>query len=396
MKPRQIIIWGGWYGSKNVGDQALLLAITDLLGSAYPDARFIVLTSNAAHVHHYTSRDSTLNIRAINTRKEFTKVISAFKGSDLFIFGGAVPFFDNPPQVATITILTGLARWFNIPYFLWSVSSQRIKSSMAKAIFGWVLRGAGGITCRDVFTRQLFMDCGIPEKEIRIGGDSVILMQSGTPEAAMTLLKHAGWSSEHKPLVALTPRTLRTADGEAETHYTLQSSDQFQKEINVYAVVLDWLWEHGYQPLFVPMNTVHPDDDRLASRMIMERAQYGNHALIIDEEIYPRDASGIYAQCQLSLVSRVHGSILSFKAGCPVVMYAFDQKHIGIMQEMGLADFVFRPELQDANQVIDLISKILRDDKQVRANMADLLEASREKSMIPFREALRLLEKGNV
>ena len=395
MKPKQIILWGGWYGSKNVGDQALLLAITDLLGSVYPDARFIVLTSNAAHVHHYASRDSGFDIRALNTRQEFPKVIRAFKESDLFIFGGAVPFFDHPPQVATISILVSLARFFRVPYFLWSVSSQRVQSSLTKRIFGWVLRGASGITYRDTFTRQLFLDCGILENEMSIGGDSVILMSTGESNAAIRLLERSGWTQNNKPLVALTPRTLRTADGEAETHYTLASKDQFQKEIDTYTAVLDWLWEHGYQPVFVPMNTVDPDDDRYASRMIMDQAKYGRHALIIDEEIYPRVAAGIYQQCHLSFVSRVHGSILSFKAGCPVVMYAFDQKHIGIMHGMGLDTSVFRPELHDPQYAIALISSMLEENQSVRATMADLLTVAREKSMIPFRQVVDLLKKEN-
>ena len=28
---KKIVIWGAWYGSRNVGDQLLLLAITDIL-----------------------------------------------------------------------------------------------------------------------------------------------------------------------------------------------------------------------------------------------------------------------------------------------------------------------------------------------------------------------------
>jgi len=55
---KHIILWGGWYGSKNMGDQALLLAITNLLGFSYPDAQFTVLTANPSHVRLYAARDS--------------------------------------------------------------------------------------------------------------------------------------------------------------------------------------------------------------------------------------------------------------------------------------------------------------------------------------------------
>ncbi len=37
---KHIALWGGWYGSHNMGDQALLLAITDILAVAVGDVRF--------------------------------------------------------------------------------------------------------------------------------------------------------------------------------------------------------------------------------------------------------------------------------------------------------------------------------------------------------------------
>lgn len=393
MMRKQIILWGGWYGSNNVGDQSLLLAITDLLGSVYPDTRFIVLSANPAHVHSYTSRDSKFDICAINTRREFPHVVRAFMESDLFIFGGGVPFFDHAPQVLAMVVLTTLARFFHVPYFLWSVSSQRVDSELTKKTFGWVLRGACGVTSRDEFTRKLFLDCGLPADKMTIGGDSVILMHTDPADSVLDLLERTGWQMGNRPLVALTPRTLRTADGEAETHYTLIKQNELQKEIDTYAAVLDWLWEHSYQPIFVPMNTVAPDDDRLASRMIMSKARHGNFALMIDEEINPRAAAAIYQHCRASLVSRVHAGIMSFKAKRPMVMYAFDQKHIGIMQEMGLSDTIFYPGKHNADFAVEIMAKILRNEEDTRFSLAGNMEISSEKSMLPFRQVLKILDR---
>lgn len=393
MKEKNVILWGGWYGSRNVGDQALLLAITDLLGDVHPNARFIALTANPQHVRLYAARDSHLDIRAINTRLEFPSVVRAFMQSDLFIFGGAVPFFEHPPQVRAMSILVALARLFRVPYFLWSVSSQRVTSRLAKRVFGWVLNGASGVTYRDEFTRRLFLDCGLPDERMSLGGDSALLMHTASAEAALDLLERAGHRAGDRPLVALTPRTLRPADGEAETHYSPRTREQYQKEIYVYASALDWLWEHGCQPLFVPMNTVAPDDDRAASRAIMQKARHGAQALIVDEEIHPRVAAAVYAHCRASLVSRVHGSIMSFKANCPVVMYAFDQKHVGIMTEMGLADFIFHPETDPAERASVMLARLLADPQSTRADLAQRFESAAQKSLHPARLALDILSQ---
>jgi polysaccharide pyruvyl transferase WcaK-like protein len=391
---KRIVLWGAWYGSKNVGDRALLLSITDLIGESDPNVHFTVLTANPENVHSLVQSDSKFKIKAIKTRGQFLRTIYTIAKSDLFIFGGGVPFFDRPLQIVAMLILILVVRFFDIPYFLWSVSSLPVQSRMAKAVFGWILLGASSITCRDEFTRQLFINCGVNPQNVTKTGDPALLLKTNSRESALELLNRAGWRSEGRRLVGLTPRTLRTADGEAETHYIPKTEDEFQAEINAYALVLDWLWEHGYQPIFIPMNTVVPDDDRVASKLVMSRARFGDSALLINEEIDPRTASAIYEHCQASFVSRLHGCIMSVKAHCPVIMYAFEQKHVGIMRELGLSDYIFYPMRSSSLRLIDMLSGILTDQIDVRNHISQCLEESGKKSLIPLEQVLQILRQN--
>ena len=366
---KRIILWGGWYGSRNVGDRALLLAITDMLQESLNKVRFIALSATPSEVYRYTKEDSNLGIEAIRT-KDLLKVIIQIAKADLFIFGGAVPFFDKFNQLTAMLGLTFFARLFKTPYFLWSVSSQPISSRLAKTIFQFVRSGASRITYRDEHTRVLFKECGVTDENMTKVADSVFALRSGNKKEALVLLENAGWLTENtRPFVALTPRSLRHKDGEAETHYNPQSGIYYQHEIETFSMVLDWLWENSYQPIFVPMNTMMPDDDRSASRLIMEQAKYGENALIIDQEIPPRLAVPIYEHCEMSFVSRVHGSITSFISGCPPVMYAFDKKHGGIMETMGLGEFIFDPKQNTPREAVALIEKMAGMNGNWRENL---------------------------
>ncbi|HXF85204.1 MAG TPA: polysaccharide pyruvyl transferase family protein [Anaerolineales bacterium] len=391
MSPKHIILWGGWYGSKNVGDQALLLSITDMLGESVEDVEFVVITANPARVEEYMKRDSIYSFQALHARRQFGKVVKAFAAADLFIFGGGVPFYDDISHSLAIGLLVTLARLFRVPCILWSVSSQHIRSWLSRAILRYLLSYASVVTCRDTHTHHLIRECSTGGFSAQIVADPAFTLRPNEDlEFAQKLLMRAG-SPVFERFVALTPRALRGRDGEVHTHYSPRPTSDRLKEVEVFASVLDWLWENGYQPIFVPMNTVAPDDDRAIAREIVAHARYGQQALLIDEEVYPREAENVYCLCHAAFVARVHGSVMSFLGECPVMMYAFDLKHRGIMEQMGLSDFLFEPEQMRAEDAVLMMSRLLSQREAIQAKMRlkhiELVESAR----VPLRGAVEIL-----
>ena len=393
-KVTRIILWGAWYGSKNLGDQALLLSITDLLGEGIKDAEFVVITANPALVREYTKMDSSYSFIPLHIRKQFLAVIKAFSTADLFVFGGGVPFYDDLFHSIVMAAFISLSLIFKVSCVLWSVSSLRIRSSFSKLMIRYVLSWASVITCRDRHTYELFKECGACEDQLQIVADSAFTLRSNEQDATKELLARAGWNPRQvRSLVALTPRLLRTADGEAHTHYSPQTASESEKETDIFAGVLDWLWENGYQPIFVPMNTIAPDDDRIAFHKIITKAKFGKKAFSIDEEIFPRDAANVYRYCQAAFVARVHGAITAFLGECPMLMYAFDFKHKGIMEQMNLSDSIFEPDHNTPDEAIRMISQILTRRMDLVARMKEENEVLRERARIPRDAALRLLQQ---
>jgi hypothetical protein len=141
---------------------------------------------------------------------------------------------------------------------------------------------------------------------------------------------------ESRPLAAMTPRLLRSRDSEAATHYNEKSAAECRKIVDVFATACDWLWGAGYQPIFVPMNSVAPDDDREAARLVLEKARCRDHCLLIDESIRPRVAPAVYAQCDLSFVA-VHGCDIDARS-LPDDDVRIPSKHLGMMRASEWSD----------------------------------------------------------
>lgn len=390
-KKYRVILWGAWYGSKNVGDRALLLSISDLLGEVIEKIEFIVITANPALVHSYTKRDSMYQFTTVQLRNQFIDVIKAFMSADLFIFGGGVPFYDDISHSVAIFLLGMLAKLSGTPYLLWSVSSLPVRSAFTRLVLRCIVPGAFLITCRDSHTMKLLQECGVKGSEVQIIPDAAFTLQSGNIADAADILQRAGWRpGETRPLVALTPRFLRAADGEAHTHYIPRSSDDNQKEVEVFAAVLDWLWENGYRPIFVPMNTIPPDSDLDSARQIIAYSKYGENALIICEDIHPRTAANIYSHCQAAFVARVHGSVTAFLGHCPSLMYAFGLKHFGIMEHMDMAGYIFDPDRHSKDDAVALISKILALRVDLIAQIKEVHIRLVKGARIPLDEVLKI------
>lgn len=368
----RIIIWGGWYGSHNVGDRLLLLTITDILASHFHSVEITVLTDSAEQIHRYIDPISHFQFHVLESKKQLAQVISSLAKGHLFILGGGVPFFQTPKQILVMSFLTILCRIFDTPYGAWCVASQPLTSPLAKRIFAWILNGAAFITTRDDFTTLLFQKMGV-RTPIEKVADSTFTFHLPQTNINLNDYRVASERIEHLPLLALSPRTLSGSDNRKQIHYRFQSKQQYQQELDCFAGILDWGWENGYQPIFIPMNTFGDDDDRLAANSIIKQSRFGKFALLVNQEIPPQDSVLLYRLCQASFVARVHGSVTSALANTPVMMYAFQPKHVGIMQSMGLEAYVINSERCKPNNAILLMEKLLHNRTSIQREMQSRL-----------------------
>ena len=393
---KRIIIWGAWYGSHNIGDQILLLTIADILGKTLGEnVQFTVLTDNPENIRAYTKRYSKWDIQPLHNRRQFPEIVRAISKSDLFIFGGGVPFYEQPYHVAVMALLIAIARISATPYMTWAVSSQAIKSQFAKSTFKWVFSGASALTYRDEHTRKLIAECA-PGRSAFLVADPGFCLEPLHNENIRKLLQPAGKPVGSRPLVGLTPRTLYGHNGDAETHYQVKTPEQSKNEIEFFSLVVDWLWEHGYQPILIPMNTFPPDDDRIAASQVIQAARFGEHAIQITEPVPPPLAPVLYGDCSFSVVARVHGSITSFIGNCPPLMYAFDLKHRGIMESMHLSQYCVSEDAATPQQAIELLGKLASENAQIREGMRSRLEELRQDALIPAKLAVQILERSTI
>jgi polysaccharide pyruvyl transferase WcaK-like protein len=394
MSTCHIALWGAWYGSHNLGDQAILVTLTDMLRERLGEVRFTVFTNNPQHVLDYGPRESGCDIRALSNRRQFLRVAATLAACDLFVIGGGVPFYQQPYHLAVMATLVGLARAFRTPYMTWSVSSQRIDSPAARRLFRWVGNGSAAMTYRDPLTAAMFRSCGV-KKEMHWCADPVFRLTPQRGPAVRELIQHAGHRLPGRPLAALACRQMRHDAPYSVEHHNPKTPAIIRCMVESFAAALDWMWESGYQPILLPMNTVEPDDDRVMARRILAAARHGSQALTVDDEMRPRTMPALFEQCALCVVSRLHAGVLALVGRCPMVMYSIGPKMTGIMETMGLSQWNVVDDRTSPGEVVALLARLDGESDAVRTQMAQRIERLREQATVGAGLACQILAGRN-
>jgi polysaccharide pyruvyl transferase WcaK-like protein len=392
MRPRHVVLWGAWYGSRNTGDQAVLITLTRLLASAAAPVRFTVLTDDAAWVREYGPRESETDLDALQNWRQLPRVLAAVARCDLFVIGGGVPFFDQPYHLAVMGTLVTAARCGGAPYMTWAVATQEIRRRSARRLFRWVLENAAAVTCRDPVSEAILRSCGVTRDIVR-AADPAFRIEWGPQEeaAATALLERAGVSTDGRPLAALCCRRLHAAHPYATEHYGGRSQARIDNTIACFAAALDRLWELGFQPLWVPMHTVAPDDDREMTRQVTAIARHGSAALALDEAPRPAVVPALLARCRLGLTSRLHATVLAGAAGVPLAILAIDPKLAGMAQELDLVPWCRSDQELTPEAAAALVGDLVARQPEARARVRKRLDVLRRSAEVPALLAAAIL-----
>jgi polysaccharide pyruvyl transferase WcaK-like protein len=392
MRPRHVVLWGAWYGSRNTGDQAVLIALTRLLAEAAAPVRFTVLTDDAAWVREYGPRESGTDLDALQNWRQLPRVLAAVAGCDLFVIGGGVPFFDQPYHLAVMGTLVAAARCGGTPYITWAVATQAIRRRSARRLFRWVLEHAAAVTCRDPVSEATLRACGVTRDIVR-AADPAFRMEWGPGEeaAAAELLAGAGVAAGGRPLALLCCRRLRSAHRYASQHYGGRSRARIDNTIACFAAALDRFWELGFQPLWVPMHTVAPDDDREMTRRARAVAHHGAASLELDEAPRPAVVAAVLARCQLGLSSRLHATVLAGSAGVPLAILAIDPKLAGMAHELDLAPWCRSDQELTPEAAAGLVGDLVARLPEARGRLRERVGALRSSAEVPALLAAAIL-----
>lgn len=315
----------GYYGMGNGGDEALLCTLLKMLPSHVTP---IVLSGNP----EFTS--ATYGVTAYD-RKNPTKVLTALRQADIFIWGGGSLMQDatsllNPFYYGGLMFL---AQALGLKTIAWGQGIGPLRRSPTRWLTRYCLRHCTAVSVRDERSFALVKDWNIPA--------------TLAPDPVWALSEEAtdGHPDNHDKgeLERVSPLTPNTSDNHdhseecAKDHsntvavilrpHPLLTPSRLQA---ITQALITLQQTTGCHILLVPFQ---PVNDRPIATDI--QAQLSGTSEIV-ENPDPRQLHRVFARVKFAIAMRLHGAIMAIATGCQCWALSYDPKVTQLMKDLDL------------------------------------------------------------
>ncbi len=340
-----ILVYGGWFGSGNLGDEAILQGVDQIIKRRLPEANLTALSINPEYTYEHTGvrGEKIESPRTLLRNRE--RYLKLFKKTDAHLLTGGTPFYDYGHLSRIIHL--GLPALSARKVYCFGVGSKPITTLRGREITRILLKNTAIISTRDAISKQILQSLsGKLAKPITVTGDSALMLD---PVKSKKETDH----------ILFCPRRL------TENHKVLFHQETDRATINrirhMQALAADRLIKDGYRVSFMPFHRVAPDDDRDEIRVI-------RNLMRSEAEVLPRPKDTTEALLEIGASTlvvglRLHSLILAAIQSTPFVSIDYDIKIQGFMERMNSPEYLSNT-VHGLDTLYELAKKALVNQKE--------------------------------
>ena len=288
----------GYYGFKNLGDEATLSSIIKTIKKIDSTIEVSALSYNGKYT------EEIHGIKGIS-RNNLVEVTKAIRRTDLVISGGGSLLQDVTSSRSLIyyLVLILLAKILKKPVLFYSNGFGPIRGRFNRYITRKIVNRVDRIILRDRESKDSMEAIGVV-KPIEITTDSTFVLDSINKDKSRKILENEGIPMD-KPLVGISIRPWYVKDSFVDTM----------------ARFADYISDKGINVLFIPMQG---SKDLEISNRILKAMK--NQGFILRDEYRPEETLGIFGMLEILIGMRLHALIFAGIMGIPMLGLEYDPK----------------------------------------------------------------------
>lgn len=300
----------GYYGFKNIGDEALLETVYNTIKKINPKLKIDALSYNIK----YTERIEGLGGFS---RRSILKLIFKIMDSDCIIFGGGSILQDVTSSKSLLYYLgiIFLGKLFGKPVALIGNGFGPVTKAMNKKLVKWIVSKVDYISIRDEDSMNKLKSLGVT-CDIKLSSDVAFMIDDWKEIDSKAIFKNEGIPCD-KNIVGISVREWKNRDAYIEAIKKLA----------------EYLINEDYEILFIPMQL--PRDLNI-SREIAESFTEKIH--LLEGEYTPREIIKVISETHIMVAMRLHALIFSAVAKIPAIALEYDPKIKSFSKESGLVN----------------------------------------------------------
>lgn len=352
-EPLRVVV-SGYYGYNNLGDEAILTALTQQLravGGPEGSVEIVALSGDPA------ATSAALGIQAVD-RLALPAVWRALRRADLFISGGGSLLQD----------VTGLG---SVPYYLGLMRLAKLAGTRtmmlgqgvgplglptSRWLVGRVVRGLDAVTVRDEDSRELLVRCGVPRDRIELTADPVLALAPASADRADAIWQRLGLTPG-RATIAVSVRPWAT---------------WYERQLKAFSAVLAQRAEAwDAQILLLPFH--RPDDEPLVDelRYCLETRPDAHRpqVAVLEEALAPQDMMALLGRVDLLVGMRLHALIMAAAMATPSFGIVYDPKIAAFADQAGFPTIESVTALEESDRLAALLQRAWEGRTAARAEL---------------------------
>ncbi|MBQ9458936.1 MAG: polysaccharide pyruvyl transferase CsaB [Oscillospiraceae bacterium] len=325
------VVVSGYYGFRNLGDDAILLALRDRLSETIPGATLVALSRRPRETREKCGVEAVYRFAPFAVRR-------AIRGASCFVSGGGSLLQDHTSTRSLLyyTSLIRLAKHFGKPIMFYANGIGPVETEPDRKRVREVAEMADVITLRDEESFATLREMGVINPNITVTADPVYSLEAGEKERGRELLRQRGIPTD-KPIIGI---SVRFAVG-------------MEANITEFARFCDALSDTAT----VVLIDMQRGGDTAAAAAVRRRMVSASFE--ISAPYAPDAMADMIAAMEAVVSTRLHSMILAASAHVPVLGVVYDPKvsacaHALDMPEAGtLEAFDAAAALRTLREVLD-------------------------------------------
>lgn len=358
-------IISGYYGFKNVGDDAMLMAIIDNLRMYKKNIRILVLSKNPTETRRVYNVDSTYRVNLL-------QIIPTMKKSKLLISGGGSLIQDNTSTRSLLYYLgmIWLAKKMKMKVMIYANGIGPLNKKNNRNLTKRIVNNVDVITLREELSCKELDSLNINKPKIYVTADTAFTINAVSSEQSDYLLKSEGIDPK-APYIGFSVRKWH-------------DHDKYETTI---ANIADYIIEnYGINILFIPMH--YPGDIVIIENIL---SKMKNKGYSIKEKHSVPEILGIIGKTQMLIGMRLHALVFAASIGIPIVGIVYEPKVEGFLEYAGQAS-VGHVNSLDFDKMKKIIDDAWNNRERIKENLAITTADLKEKALKNAQIAIELIE----
>lgn len=362
-------IISGYYGFRNIGDDALLMSILRDLKRFKPDIRLLVLSNLPAK--------TTIDFKVASmNRTNMIRIYKAMRKSKAFIYGGGNLLQDNTSTRSLFFYLSmvWMAKKLGLKVMFYANGIGPLKNRLNRILTKKIINQVDVITLREALSIEELKHLEISKPKILMTADAALTVIDDCGDIKTGIVTRLGLDGAG-PMLGV---SLRKYPGHEKIEH--------EKYESVIARAIDHLVDkYKVYPVFFPMQ--YPEDIRVLENVA---ARMKNESYIVKDKLNIIETYELISSMHMLLGMRLHALIFSALASVPMVGLVYDPKIQGFL------DCIGQPSAGDVKDLtyehlVELAEMVWENKTSIREHIADCIPVLKNKALENAKVAVELI-----